>query len=283
MLRAHDYPAVSDLPADSANYSLDQAREDDVFVCTFVKAGTTWTQMILKLLLSGGEEDGRRYSEIVPWLEALTSDVLAPREAPGHSLASVAAAPGPRYFKTHAHVRHLPGSLASGAKVIYVARNPKDTAVSLFHHAQNKPEFGYDGDFDTFFRIFLAGRAENGCWFDHVLDWHSKSVELPGQVLFLQYEDMVDDPETAVCSIARFIGLGGSPDIDATIRKTVVGSTISSMKNNPAANIGMGHLRQGGYGGWRDVFTVAQNDSFDKVYAARMQGSRLSFKFGLEE
>ena len=41
--------------------------------------------------------------------------------------------------------------------VIYVARNPKDTAVSLFHHAKSKPEFGYTGDFNTFCEIFLAG------------------------------------------------------------------------------------------------------------------------------
>jgi hypothetical protein len=38
-----------------------------------------------------------------------------------------------------------------------VARNPKDTAVSLFHHAKSKPEFGYTGDFTTFCEIFLAG------------------------------------------------------------------------------------------------------------------------------
>jgi hypothetical protein len=45
--------------------------------------------------------------------------------------------------------------------VIYVARNPKDTAVSLYHHAKSKPEFGYTGDFTTFCEIFLAGNCSS--------------------------------------------------------------------------------------------------------------------------
>ena len=44
--------------------------------------------------------------------------------------------------------------------VIYVARNPKDTVVSLYHHAKSKPEFVYTGDFNTFCEIFLAGNKK---------------------------------------------------------------------------------------------------------------------------
>ena len=236
--------------------------------------------MIVKLLLGSGVEDGRPYGTAVPWLEALTSDLLADREAPGHTLESISEKLGqPRYFKTHAAVADIPGSLDSGAKVIYVARNPKDTAISLFHHAQGKPEFGFKGDMDTFLRLFLAGRVECGCWFDHVLGWHRESVARPGQVLFLQYEDMVDDPAEAVQSIARFIGLGSIADDASTVDKVVEGSSMSSMKANKAANIGMGHLRKGGYGGWRGVFTEEQSEYFDAVYAHRMEGSGLKVRF----
>lgn len=150
------------------------AQDGDVFIVTYVKAGTTWTQQICHLLLRDGEAGGF-YGESIPWLEAVTSELLNPREAPTWTLEKIQNNPGPRYFKSHANVEHLPGynavynNVKSGSndskvkknvKIIYVARNPKDTVVSLFHHAKSKPEFGYTGSFDKFCEIFLAGKEE---------------------------------------------------------------------------------------------------------------------------
>ena len=96
-----------------------------------------------------------------------------------------------RYFKTHATVNQLPGYLKLNNieqndcsiileerrpqyKVIYVARNPKDTIVSLYHHAKSKPEFEFQGNFQQFFQLFLLGKVENSDWFTHVLDWYQQ-------------------------------------------------------------------------------------------------------------
>ncbi|CAM9252469.1 unnamed protein product, partial [Laminaria digitata] len=58
-----------------------RTRDSDVFVCTFVKSGTTWTQHIINLLINGGELGDKNYNEAIPWLESLTfSDVV--NEAP---------------------------------------------------------------------------------------------------------------------------------------------------------------------------------------------------------
>jgi|AntAceMinimDraft_1070359.scaffolds.fasta_scaffold125434_1 hypothetical protein len=146
-------------------------KDGDVFVATYVKAGTTWTQQMIHCLLRAGKEGGK-YGESVPWLEAAAaSEFLGPREAPTWSIERINETPGPRYFKTHANVRDLPRGQAK-IKNIIVARNPKDTAVSLYHHAKSKPEFDYKGDFETFLQIFLSGMAENGDWFQHALDWY---------------------------------------------------------------------------------------------------------------
>ncbi len=147
-------------------------RDGDVFIATFVKAGTTWTQQIVHLLLRDGEPGGF-YGEAIPWLESVTSEFLGPREAPTWTLDKINNAPSPRYFKTHAIVEHLPRGHGK-IKTIVVARNPKDSVVSLYHHAKSKPEFGFTGDFNAFCEIFLAGQAENGCWFSHILDWYNK-------------------------------------------------------------------------------------------------------------
>ena len=182
-----------------------RAKDEDVFVATYVKAGTTWVQQILHGLLRGGESGGR-YGESVPWLEACASspEVIGPREAPGWTMEEINAAPGPRYFKTHAKVEDLPRGDAR-PRVICVARNPKDTVVSLYHHARNKPEFGFSGDFETFLRIFLSDLAENGSWFDHVLGWYQECRRHPETHLFLKYEDLHDDTAAVVQQLADAI------------------------------------------------------------------------------
>ena len=302
----YDEPAVDDLiedaPAAAIGYNLQlirgvpqnplfdrtqfediidnfTTRDTDTYVCTYVKAGTTWCQQIVTLLLNNGEQGAKSYGETVPWLEALCappSTPLASREAPGFAdVKAIDRWQGPRFFKTHATVADLPRGKAS-VKVIAVARNPKDTVVSLFHHASSKPEFGFDGSFDDFLRVFLAGNAENGSWFAHVNDWYRESRK-SDRVLWLTYEGMIQDHEGAVRKIASFLGLRVS---DEMVMRTVAHSTIDSMRSNKKANIGLNHLRKGGIGGWRDTFTVSQSELFDKVYARKMAESGLVFDFG---
>jgi len=251
-----------------------ETKDSDVFVATYVKAGTTWVQQILHGLLRGGEGGGR-YGETVPWLEACASspDVIGPREAPGWTMERINAAPAPRYFKTHARVEDLPRG-AARPRVVYVARNPKDTVVSLFHHARNKPEFGFTGDFETFLQVFLSDLAENGSWFDHVLGWHQECLQHPGTHLFLKYEDLHDDTPGVVRQLASFLGL---PINDEILAWTLRAASLDDMKQH--ASIGMNHLRKGGYGGWRDVFTDEMNEQFDQLYARRMSTSDLTFRF----
>ena len=251
-----------------------RAKDEDVFVATYVKAGTTWVQQILHGLLRGGESGGR-YGESVPWLEACASspEVIGPREAPGWTMEEISSAPGPRYFKTHAKVEDLPRGDAR-PRVICVARNPKDTVVSLYHHARNKPEFGFSGDFETFLRIFLSDLAENGSWFDHVLGWHQECRRHPETHLFLKYEDLHDDTAAVVQQLAAFLGL---PINEEILSGTLRVASLEDMKQN--ASIGMNHLRKGGYGGWRGVFTDAMNERFDRLYARKMSASDLTFRF----
>jgi hypothetical protein len=128
-------------------------------------------------------EPGGSYGESVPWLEALASDILGPREAPTWTLDKINESTTQRFFKTHATVANLPRGRAN-IKIIYVYRNPKDVLVSLYHHAKNKPEFEYSGDFETFFELFLAGNVESGSWFDHFTEWAKECHDKPGQKAF---------------------------------------------------------------------------------------------------
>merc|ERR1711920_761711 len=88
------------------------------------------------------------------------------------------------------------------------------------------------------------------------------------------YEDMYDDLPSAVKKIAKFLNI---PVDDEIVANVVKASSISEMKQN---SIGLNHIRQGGYGKWRDVLTARVNETFDDVYRYRMHGSGLTFNFG---
>lgn len=60
---------------------------------------------------------------------------------------------------------------SSPAKYIYIARNPKDVVVSMYHHTVAWTDFQFNGNFDQFFDLFMSGSVQWGSWFDHVLDW----------------------------------------------------------------------------------------------------------------
>ena len=73
---------------------------------------------------------------------------------------------------------HLPYHMMPGgnpahspAKYIYIIRNPKDVAVSHYHHMLHFSRLNYTSDWNTYFELFIKGDVYYGSWFDHVLGW----------------------------------------------------------------------------------------------------------------
>ena len=80
----------------------------------------------------------------------------------------------PRSFKFHSPYELAPGGepAKSPAKYIYIARNPKDVAVSNFHLMELfNPDTKFTGTWNAYFELFLTGKVYYGSWFDHVLGW----------------------------------------------------------------------------------------------------------------
>lgn len=63
--------------------------------------------------------------------------------------------PSPRFIKSHLPLSLLPPSLLDTAKVVYVARDPRDVAVSFYHHNRRFTAEGYIGDFKRFWNYFI--------------------------------------------------------------------------------------------------------------------------------
>ncbi|KAJ8363168.1 hypothetical protein SKAU_G00119990 [Synaphobranchus kaupii] len=250
-------------------------KDSDVFLFTFPKSGTVWTQRIVTLLY---EEDfpvsvDQNPFLCMPWLELL-------RKGYDYTIR-----PSPRLFCSHLQEHLVPRGLQEKkAKVIYVYRNPKDVMVSGFHFSQFKFLTEKYKDIDDVVDAFLSGRCVGGNWFDHVQGWYHNKDKY--NILFLSYEEIIKDLRSVVLKIAEFVGKNLSC---AAIDKIVEKVTFKKMK----VDYDMSHfspvkqtviyLRKGTIGDWKNAFTVAQSERIDKVFQERMKDFPLPFIWDISE
>jgi hypothetical protein len=170
------------------------ARPDDVFIVTYPRSGTTWMQMILYQLTTDGNMDFPHIYEYCPWFERSS-----------RSGVGFETRPSPRLFKSHLAYKKVP---KGPCKYIYVARDGRDVAVSYYHLHRNYN--GFEGTFADFFDRYLRGKVEFGSWFEHVRGWWRHRHD--PNVLFLRYEDLLDDLEGGVRKIIAFCGFEIAPE-----------------------------------------------------------------------
>lgn len=127
-----------------------QLYSDDVWVVSYPKTGNTWTRQIVKLLRNNGVEDGKTISHTNPWLEGLA---IYPE-------VDVDKLPRPRAFKSHFPYNLCPCGPpnTTPCKYIYVMRNPKDVAVSLYFF-NKRFELLPNENWDMFWEKYVGGKA----------------------------------------------------------------------------------------------------------------------------
>ena len=70
--------------------------------------------------------------------------------------------PSPRFMKSHLPVHLLPADiLTKKAKIVYVARNPKDVAVSFFHMHRWQAMLPKYESWDKYIEDFIAGKGKH--------------------------------------------------------------------------------------------------------------------------
>ncbi|XP_051790564.1 amine sulfotransferase-like isoform X2 [Erpetoichthys calabaricus] len=256
-----------------------EIRDSDVFLMTYPKSGTVWTQQIVTLIFEDDcTEDYQQNFKRMPWIEF-------PMD--GYDFVN---RPSPRLYATHLPYHLVPKGLKEKkAKVIYVFRNPKDTMVSFFHFSNMMNNLETMPSITELIERYLNGKVLGGSWFDHVKGWYDHKDQV--NILFLSYEEISKDLRSAVLKISKFVGKQLE---DATIDKIVERSTFKNMMNDPKVNFEFlfdhdadkkkGHfMRKGTVGDWKNTLTVAQNEYFDKVFQAKMKGVPLKMIWNLDE
>ncbi|XP_073511887.1 sulfotransferase 2B1-like [Phyllobates terribilis] len=253
-----------------------QVRDDDIYNITYPKSGTTWMIEILSLIQKNGDPTWSNTVlnyERAPWIEAIdNAKRLQQSEEHPRLITS--------HIPKHTFMKSFHGSKA---KVIYTIRDPKDAAVSLYYYSIMSTVYKHPESMDRFLKEFLTDNVPYGSWFNHVKGW----MEMLGKdnFMFHTYEDLQKDLRGSVIKICKF--LGKELD-DEAVDSVVENASFKRMKQNNMANFTLlppgfmdqeisPFMRKGIVGDWKNHFTVAQNEYFDKIYKAEMQDFSVKF------
>ncbi|XP_077532707.1 3-alpha-hydroxysteroid sulfotransferase-like [Haemaphysalis longicornis] len=266
------------------------AKKGDLLQVTYPKSGTHWVQYIVQLTLREAEplNSYQEFMNNAPFIEYL---------------------PGPRNHTTSNAVRtlltHLPlrkENINTAAKYIYVARNPWDCCVSLYHYVKDLSIYGFeDGTFDDFLDAFLEGDFGYGDYFEHVVGGYSLKDE--PNVFFVTYEELKKNTRSTVLRLARFIGerhgnmlendgKEGQKLLDLIIQRSAPENMRNIMyllpgeHNNARVNEklikyyasskltqggdkGYNFVRKGKVGGWKEYFSPNQLERMEATIAKK--------------
>ncbi|XP_031416444.1 sulfotransferase 1C2 isoform X1 [Clupea harengus] len=254
----------------------------DLLISTYPKAGTTWTQEIVDLLLNNGDADVSKRAPIpvrIPFLE-----IFSPPPIPS-GLDLLQDMDPPRVIKTHLPIQLVPeGFWDSKCKVIYVARNAKDNLVSYYHFDRMNLTQPEPGPWDGYIHKFMKGDLGWGSWYDHVKGYWKEREKR--NILYLFYEDMKENPRREIIRIMEYLDLSLSVD---TIDHIVQLTSFKVMKDNPMANYSFipmpvfdqsvsPFMRKGEVGDWANHFTPEQAEMFDEDYARQMEEVDIPFR-----
>ncbi len=239
-------------------------------------------QAILQVLTSPSDIEKEVFSkapyEAVPFLELTRIDDTK-------AINEVDSMRSPRMFKCHLPYSFLKKPISDRkVKVIVVLRNPKDTMVSYYHfHRMNSTLGTYSGTWEDFFEMFMAGKVGYGDWFEHTLKYWNLRKEQ--NVLIVSFEDMKVDPPRVVTQVGHFIGKEVSTEDAQKIAEMTSFGNMKKKMEHIYENITIMNakispfMRKGEVADWKNYFTVAQNEIFDKVYKEKMKDSGLEFRF----
>nr|XP_013008502.1 sulfotransferase 6B1-like [Cavia porcellus] len=253
----------STMSSEELLHALDSfdVREDDVFLVSYPKSGTHWIAEVIESIPNA------RISLTSP-IEL--GDVSKLEELKTYSER--------RVIPTHLSYDLLPVNIKQKqCKIIYIIRNPKDTAVSLFHYYRENPNLPYIETWAAFFELFLQGEVVYGSWFDHVLSWEEHRNDK--NILIIFYEEMKKDFSKSLKKITTFLGINVN---DSEVNKIAQKTSFSEMKNNSIKeNYDLSHticaltsdrnlvFRKGVVGDWINYFTSKQKSVFDELFTRK--------------
>lgn len=258
-----------------------ECRKDDVIVATYPKSGTHWIWEIVSMLMKQRTDYSKEPMECF-FLEAMPDINFI------HNM------PSPRILSTHVPYRWFPRQhIENGGKIVHVLRNPKDVAVSMYHHFKNVGMLDDVGNFQIYFeKMFMSSEARfmDG-WFKFEKDFEEteKNDKLRA-IKTVHYESLKKNPIQETKRLAKFLNVDlGDEDIveisDKCSFKNLKLASQTVKDNSMLADIEVFKKteplvhRKGEIGDWKNHFTVALNENFDAIFKEEMKNSKIEVQF----
>jgi len=253
-------------------------RDDDIFVCTPAKCGTTWMQTIVaNLLWPDGNLPGPVMT-ISPWIEAL---FIPADEMHGMLEAQTFR----RAMKSHTPADGIPWN--PHAKYVFVGRDGRDVFMSFVNHVERMklidvlnakavedgvpPLPKYTGDIHGFFEDWVAN---DSILFDVVASYWAKRHE--PNLLLVHYNDLKVDLSREMHGVASHLDVRVS---DAQWPAVVERCTFEGLRarEDMVGNFDrgfegglQGFLFKGTNGRWRDVLTPEELATYERRASERL-------------
>jgi hypothetical protein len=193
-------------------------RASDVILTAFPKSGSTWTSYLLHQLRS---KDDQEFRDIKDEVVDITPGHWDPKINP----FLIKQRYFPRTFKTHGSYQLCP----KGAKYIYIARNPADTLYSLYYFIHDLFGINEKVPLEDFYKQYYVDRFgtdhDIGNVWNHFLGWYPHRNDK--NVLWLHYEDLIEDRHRCIRAIARFMEIELDNDLLVLILE---GSSMEHMR-----------------------------------------------------
>ena len=266
-----------------------------VWLASYPKSGNTWLRMFLYQLARIRLGQPREEDEInklgrvsvhemlfdgiykrflgKPISEASPAEILRVRPQVQATIAE--RAPGVVFLKTHSVRAALDGvptiNPAVSAGTIYLVRDPRDVAVSLWRHTGRSIDFAVEllnrrnaFDFGT--------RETWGSWGQNVESWTEGA---DASLLAIRYEDMLADRDAAFAAVLNHVGQSATPD---ELAEAIRCSSFDEMKEqedmhgfqekHPASER---FFVGGKMGGWRKTLTPEHVNSIVAAHGPIMK------------
>ncbi|XP_053381294.1 sulfotransferase 1C2-like isoform X2 [Mercenaria mercenaria] len=250
-----------------------QYKDGDVLLCSFPKTGTHWTANLIHYLMYDGP------------LDALVSH--QPCLIDLFDIESFGQREGRRIITSHLLPKYFPTEhFANSGKTVLVFRNPKDTAVSMFHQLRRLKLFGeFRLSWNSYMNYWIEGKIPMGSYFDYYNNWQKFIKDnTKMDVLVVQYEDLKNDSLNQLRRIQTYLELKHSDErLRAVLEKCSLGNLKADVESKKIKTVlideaGKSILyRKGIIGDWRNHFTVTQNEQIEAVVKEKFKDSMFNY------
>ncbi|KAJ4759255.1 Sulfotransferase [Rhynchospora pubera] len=265
-----------------------KSRPTDLLLVTSPKSGTTWLKAMIFATLTRTSYPLDQHPlhthnphQCVTNLERVFS--TGRRQI-------IEAIPSPRVFNSHLPYSVLPQTIIdSDCRIVYVWRDPKDVLISMWYFS-GKIMGGADkiATFEEVYDSFCQGVNNYGPIWSHVLGYWEESKQRPEKILFLKYENILQEPVKHAKKLAHFIGCPYSEaeENQGVVEQIVELCSFGKLKNMDvnnneipsmsAHNISPSYFfRKGEAGDWKSHLTQEMAERLNTIIEEKFKGSGL--------